>query len=107
MEQTRRIAKKAAAPLTENVTSASGAPKKASRPIISRIVTKYQTTVPPEVREVFDLKEGDLLEWTLDRVSLNLIVIPMRPQHLASLLEEDLKDGEEADVLKAEESVAF
>jgi len=58
------------------------------RHIISTIVGKFQTTVPPEIRDLFKLREGDLLEWNFDHSSKTLVVVPMRPQSLISHVDE-------------------
>jgi bifunctional DNA-binding transcriptional regulator/antitoxin component of YhaV-PrlF toxin-antitoxin module len=50
------------------------------RSITTRIVGKFQTTVPPEIREIFGLEEGDLLEWTFDEASQEIRLIAKRPQ---------------------------
>lgn len=44
----------------------------------STILAKFQTTIPTSVRDRFDLREGDLLEWQFDAGSGALIVRPMR-----------------------------
>jgi len=44
----------------------------------SIIVSKFQTTVPPTVRDRFDLREGDLLEWDFEPEKGVLVVRPMR-----------------------------
>ena len=44
----------------------------------STILAKFQTTVPTMVRDQFDLREGDLLEWQFDSGTGTLIVRPMR-----------------------------
>ncbi|MGD0297141.1 MAG: AbrB/MazE/SpoVT family DNA-binding domain-containing protein [Bryobacteraceae bacterium] len=50
------------------------------RPITTRIVGKFQTTVPPEIREIFGLEEGDLLEWMFDEASQEIRLVAKRPQ---------------------------
>jgi bifunctional DNA-binding transcriptional regulator/antitoxin component of YhaV-PrlF toxin-antitoxin module len=50
------------------------------QPITTRIVGKFQVTVPPEVREIFGLLEGDLLEWTFDEASGQIRLIAKRAQ---------------------------
>ena len=44
----------------------------------STILAKFQTTIPTGVRDQFDLREGDLLEWQFDSGTGTLIVRPMR-----------------------------
>jgi bifunctional DNA-binding transcriptional regulator/antitoxin component of YhaV-PrlF toxin-antitoxin module len=48
--------------------------------ITTRIVGKFQTTVPPEIREIFDLREGDLLDWMFDNRTGEISLIPKRAQ---------------------------
>jgi bifunctional DNA-binding transcriptional regulator/antitoxin component of YhaV-PrlF toxin-antitoxin module len=50
------------------------------QPITTRIVGKFQVTVPPEVREIFGLLEGDLLEWTFYEASSQIRLIAKRAQ---------------------------
>ena len=50
------------------------------RPITTRIVSKFQVTVPPEIREIFDLQEGDLLEWDFDAATGEMRLIAKRAQ---------------------------
>jgi bifunctional DNA-binding transcriptional regulator/antitoxin component of YhaV-PrlF toxin-antitoxin module len=52
----------------------------AMRPITTRIVGKFQVTVPPEIREIFDLQEGDLLEWSFDQATSEIRLIAKRAQ---------------------------
>jgi bifunctional DNA-binding transcriptional regulator/antitoxin component of YhaV-PrlF toxin-antitoxin module len=49
-------------------------------PVTTRIVGKFQVTVPPEIREIYGLQEGDLLEWTFDPGSQEIRVIAKRAQ---------------------------
>jgi bifunctional DNA-binding transcriptional regulator/antitoxin component of YhaV-PrlF toxin-antitoxin module len=50
------------------------------RPVTTRIVSKFQTTVPPEIREIFGLQEGDLLEWMFDEASQGIRLVAKRAQ---------------------------
>ena len=50
----------------------------------SNIVAKFQTTVPSLVRDIFDLKEGDILKWEFDSQHGILIVQPMRANPLTA-----------------------
>jgi AbrB family looped-hinge helix DNA binding protein len=50
------------------------------RPVTTRIVGKFQVTVPPEIREIFGLQEGDLLEWIFDEASQQIRLIAKRAQ---------------------------
>jgi AbrB family looped-hinge helix DNA binding protein len=49
-------------------------------PVTTRIVGKFQVTVPPEIREIFNLQEGDLLEWTFDEASQDIRLLAKRAQ---------------------------
>ena len=53
--------------------------------ILTRIVAKFQVTVPHEIREIFDLREGDLFQWEFDPKSEQLHLIPKRAQLLTPL----------------------
>jgi len=58
------------------------------RPITTRIVSKFQTTVPPEIRDIYELQEGDLLEWHFDEQSGEIRVVAMRPQSITPRMRE-------------------
>ena len=58
------------------------------RPIVTRITNKFQITIPPEVRSLFDLREGDLFEWSFDPATSRLVISPKRAQ----LITPQLKD---------------
>lgn len=60
--------------------------KDATRPIVSKIVNKFQVTVPAEIRALYDLREGDFFEWSLNRETLTLTLTPKRPQLITPLL---------------------
>ena len=49
-------------------------------PITTRIVGKFQVTVPPEIREIFDLQQGDLLEWSFDQTTGEIRLTAKRAQ---------------------------
>ena len=55
--------------------------------ITTRIVSKFQVTVPPEFREIFGLKIGDLLEWTLDKKSGEIHLVAKRAQLITPRIE--------------------
>jgi len=68
--------------------------------VVSRVVNRYQTTIPREVRELYDLREGDILEWHYDRHSQVLSVTPKRaqllaPADLATHFDAMLEEGEQ------------
>ena len=50
------------------------------QPVTTRVVAKFQVTVPPEIREIFGLQEGDLLEWNYDDASQEIRLIAKRAQ---------------------------
>jgi len=56
------------------------------RPIVTKIVNKFQITVPGEIRALFDLQEGDLFEWSLNREN-TLTLVPKRAQLITPLLD--------------------
>ena len=60
------------------------------RPITTKIVSKFQVTVPPEIREIFDLQEGDLLEWSFDEATAQIRVIAKRAQLITPRLHEKI-----------------
>jgi AbrB family looped-hinge helix DNA binding protein len=49
-------------------------------PVTTRVVGKFQVTVPPEIREIFGLQEGDLLEWKFDEASNEIRLVAKRAQ---------------------------
>jgi bifunctional DNA-binding transcriptional regulator/antitoxin component of YhaV-PrlF toxin-antitoxin module len=62
--------------------------------VTTRIVGKFQTTVPPEIREIYDLREGDLLEWSFDKASGQIHLTAKRAQLItprAAQLEKELE----------------
>jgi AbrB family looped-hinge helix DNA binding protein len=56
---------------------------------LTKIVSKFQVTVPKEIRDAFGLQEGDLLEWSLQgqdkKYTIN--IIPKRAQLITPRLE--------------------
>lgn len=64
----------------------------AARAVVTRIVSKFQVTVPQEVRDVYDLREGDLFEWHFDAEHGHLIVIPKRAQLLTPRMKDNAAD---------------
>ena len=57
------------------------------KPAVAKIAAKFQVTVPPEVRNLYDLQEGDLLEWKFDNESGVLTVEPKRAALLSPVLD--------------------
>jgi AbrB family looped-hinge helix DNA binding protein len=72
--------------------------------ITTRIVGKFQVTVPPEIREIFGLKIGDLLEWTLDKKSGEIHLIAKRAQLITPRIEALSRSIEARQSKKASES---
>lgn len=62
-----------------------------SRPVVSKIAAKFQVTVPAEVRELFGLEEGDLLEWDFDAATSTLKLVPKRPQLISPRMREQVR----------------
>ncbi|MGC1372948.1 MAG: AbrB/MazE/SpoVT family DNA-binding domain-containing protein [Candidatus Sulfotelmatobacter sp.] len=58
-----------------------------SNAILTRIVPKFQITVPTEIRELFGLEVGDLFQWEFDAESSKLQLIPKRAQLITPLTE--------------------
>jgi len=57
-----------------------------SKAIITKIAAKFQVTVPPEIRGIFDLQEGDLFQWEFDEPNAQLLLIPKRAQLLTPMV---------------------
>lgn len=53
-----------------------------SKPVVTRITNKFQVTVPPEMRDLFDLRVDDLFEWDFDEHAEAIRIIPKRAQLL-------------------------
>jgi bifunctional DNA-binding transcriptional regulator/antitoxin component of YhaV-PrlF toxin-antitoxin module len=76
-------------------------------PVTTRIVGKYQTTVPPEIREIYNLQVGDLLEWTFDKASGEIHLIAKRAQLITPRvreLEDEIEAARNARASKARET---
>lgn len=52
----------------------------------TKIVGKFQVTVPPEFRELFDLREGDLFQWSFDERNSEIRLVPQRPQSITPVI---------------------
>lgn len=65
-------------------------------PVITRIVGKFQTTVPPEIRKIFGLEEGDLLEWKFDDESKEIRLAAKRAQLITPQASELVKKSRDA-----------
>jgi bifunctional DNA-binding transcriptional regulator/antitoxin component of YhaV-PrlF toxin-antitoxin module len=57
-------------------------------PATTRIVSKFQVTVPPEIRQIFDLREGDLFEWDFDAATNEIRVIAKRAEMITPQIRE-------------------
>ncbi len=66
------------------------------RPITTKIVGKFQVTVPPEIREIFELQEGDLLEWSFDEATAQIRLIAKRAQLITPRLLELVEESKAA-----------
>ena len=69
----------------------SPVPEQATRPVLTKIAGKFQVTVPPEIRSLFALREGDLLEWSFDPKTSLLVVTPKRAQLITAQLEQRIE----------------
>jgi bifunctional DNA-binding transcriptional regulator/antitoxin component of YhaV-PrlF toxin-antitoxin module len=63
---------------------------RAARPIVTKIIGKFQITVPPEIREIYGLLEGDLLEWNFNAQTSQLVICPKRAQLLTPQVEKEI-----------------
>ena len=61
-----------------------------ARPIVSRIVAKFQTTIPAEIRELYGLQEGDIVEWSFDPATSQLVLTPKRAQILTAQVQSEM-----------------
>ena len=60
----------------------------AMKPTAAKIAAKFQLTVPVEVRDLYGLREGDLLDFKFDEESKQLIVEPKRAALLSPVLDQ-------------------
>jgi AbrB family looped-hinge helix DNA binding protein len=63
------------------------------RPVLTKVAGKFQVTVPPEVRALFDLREGDLLEWSFDPSDSRLTLTPKRAQLLTVQVKDKIAES--------------
>lgn len=63
------------------------------KPVLTKIAGKFQVTVPLEIRDAFGLEEGDLLEWTLQRETSAINIIPKRAQLITPLVKHAIADS--------------
>ncbi len=64
----------------------------ASRPTITKITGKFQITIPPEIREIYELKEGDLFEWDFNPQTSQLVLLPKRAQLITPQVEKEISE---------------
>lgn len=52
------------------------------RPILTKIVGngKFQLTIPPQIRELYGLRDGDVMEWNFDPERGEIVLRPKRAQ---------------------------
>jgi AbrB family looped-hinge helix DNA binding protein len=67
---------------------------------VTKIVGKFQVTVPSEVRGLFDLREGDLLEWSFNKDLSILVVTPKRAQVLTPQLSDQIEESRNKRIAK-------
>jgi bifunctional DNA-binding transcriptional regulator/antitoxin component of YhaV-PrlF toxin-antitoxin module len=71
------------------------------KPVLTKILGRYQVTVPPEIRTLYGLVEGDLLEWNIDPTSSAITIVPKRAQLLTpavcEMVESVVTQGVEAE----------
>ncbi len=71
-------------------TEARTQQRRGIKPILTKIVAKYQVTVPPEIRDLYGLEVGDLLEWNFDTVTTRLVLSPKRAELLTPQIEAEM-----------------
>jgi AbrB family looped-hinge helix DNA binding protein len=76
------------------------------RPIITKIVAKFQVTVPPEIRKLFDLREGDLLQWDFDEASSQIVLQPKRATLLSPVVRRLVNEARAGENEKKEDAAA-
>ncbi len=67
-------------------------PFKGIKPMITKIGGKFLVTIPPEIRNLYELQVGDLLEWSFDRQTAQLVIRPKRAQPLTPKVEREIAD---------------
>jgi bifunctional DNA-binding transcriptional regulator/antitoxin component of YhaV-PrlF toxin-antitoxin module len=68
------------------------------------IAGRYQLTVPPEVRRLYQLQEGDILEWHFDRDHGMLTIMPKRAQLITPQVEAEMREVREQRALQKQQS---
>ena len=63
------------------------------KPTAAKITGKFQLTVPPEVRDLYGLQEGDLLEWSFDEERQHLVVEPKRAALISPMLDQRVAEA--------------
>lgn len=78
----------------------------AVRPVLTKIAGKYQITIPPSFRKLFDLQEGDLFEWSFEEKSSAIKLTPKRAQlitpRIKELMDQVEKEEQDSDQTTAE-----
>jgi bifunctional DNA-binding transcriptional regulator/antitoxin component of YhaV-PrlF toxin-antitoxin module len=62
------------------------------KPIPTMIVGKFQVTVPPDVRKLYQLREGDILEWHFDQANGRLTIVPKRAELITPQIENEMRE---------------
>lgn len=74
------------------MSSKAQATRGRTRPIVTKIVSKFQTTIPPEMREIYGLREGDLIEWSFSVQTSKLVLSPKRAHLLTPQVKAEIED---------------
>ena len=61
------------------------------REVLTRIAERFQVTVPPEFRDLFDLRVGDLFDWRFDKPSGEIRLLAKRAQLITPQLRETVR----------------
>lgn len=60
---------------------------------VTNVVSKFQITIPVEVRRLYGLEEGDSIEWIFDRETRELVLVPKRPQLITPFVTEVMNEA--------------
>ena len=61
------------------------------REVLTRIAERFQLTVPPEFRDLFDLRVGDLFEWRFDEATGEVRLLAKRAQLITPQLRQKVR----------------
>ena len=61
------------------------------REVLTRIAERFQVTVPPEFRDLFDLRVGDLFDWRLDEPTGEIRLLAKRAQLITPQVREKVR----------------